>query len=325
LFHHPLATIIVMVTDHPFRGDHVIVDRIRRTLYYGKVKQDDEVADCPSLPLTECAVDMFERLLKSGKSSADPISSGLSELDLSYASAVSEKACISPCSIVLAIIYMERLRKKNPEYLKSSSPCDLFLVSLLVASKYLFDDGEDEEVVNCEWAASGSLELKQLNKLELEFLTELEWDLHVDPAHFMAKLTTIEHIVAWKQTQLRGASFTYTEILSLESCLQWKELAPNVCTIMAFTLITYGVVLVAVMSASVVAAFILKPPAAASTNSTSPVTLSVSDGQQLLINHTRPCRTFRTAVLPPHRPVPVCRSLSQTLWPNFSKCNVQDV
>lgn len=251
-----------MLPDCSSRGDSLIVQRLRRSLYYGKVKQENEVTDGPSLPLTEAAVEVFERLLKehsSAKTCTGSIAKGLSVLDMTYASTVSQKACISPCSFVLAIIYMERLKKKSPDYLKTSSPCDLFLVSLLVASKYLFDDGEDEEVLNCEWAASGSMELKKLNRLEMEFLMNLDWNLHVDPEHFFQKLSMIEHVVAWKQTKWRGASFTYNDLLSMESCLQWRQIAPNVCSIMAFTLMTYAVVLVAVMSASVVASLILTP------------------------------------------------------------------
>lgn len=40
----------------------------------------------------------------------------------------------------------------------------------MVASKFLHDDGEDDEVFNEEWAVSGGLDVKQLNRLEREFL-----------------------------------------------------------------------------------------------------------------------------------------------------------
>lgn len=299
-----------------FRGDHLIVDRIRRSLYYGKVKQENEVTDCPSLPLTEVTVEMFERLLKqqsSGKTHTGSVSRGLSVLDMTYASAVSQKACISPCSIVLAIIYMERLRKKNPDYLKTSSPCDLFLVSLLVASKYLFDDGEDEEVLNSEWAVSGSLELQKLNRLEVEFLINLDWDLHVEPALFFAKLAVIEHVVAWKQTQLRGASLTYNELLSLDSCLQWRDIAPNVCSIMAFTLMTYAVVLVAVMSASVLTSLLLTP------HSAGPAPLLSPHRTIHPLNHTGPC--LPSARIVPRPPAMSCLfSLTLRQWSVRPEC-----
>lgn len=43
----------------------------------------------------------------------------------------------------------------------------------MVGNKFLQDDGEDEEVICSEWAASGDLELGHLKKLELEFLSAM--------------------------------------------------------------------------------------------------------------------------------------------------------
>lgn len=43
----------------------------------------------------------------------------------------------------------------------------------MVSNKFLQDDGEDDEVIGSEWAASGGLELHQLNKLEVDFLNAI--------------------------------------------------------------------------------------------------------------------------------------------------------
>jgi hypothetical protein len=40
----------------------------------------------------------------------------------------------------------------------------------MVASKFLNDDGESDEVFNDEWAASAGLTLKDINQLERDFL-----------------------------------------------------------------------------------------------------------------------------------------------------------
>ncbi|KAH8020192.1 hypothetical protein HPB51_025376 [Rhipicephalus microplus] len=80
------------------------------------------------------------------------------------------RSCITPCSMMLAMVYLDQLRHKNPQYMTSVSSCDLFLVSMLVASKFLYDDGEEDEVFNSEWATSANMELKDLNLLEREFL-----------------------------------------------------------------------------------------------------------------------------------------------------------
>lgn len=41
------------------------------------------------------------------------------------------EACISPCSMMLALVYIERLRHRNPEYLQQISSSDLFLISMV--------------------------------------------------------------------------------------------------------------------------------------------------------------------------------------------------
>lgn len=43
----------------------------------------------------------------------------------------------------------------------------------MVGNKFLQDDGEDDEVICSEWAASGGVDLKQLKKLELDFLSAI--------------------------------------------------------------------------------------------------------------------------------------------------------
>lgn len=45
----------------------------------------------------------------------------------------------------------------------------IFLVQM-VASKFLNDDGEEDEVFNMEWAKSGDLTIGEINRLEKDFL-----------------------------------------------------------------------------------------------------------------------------------------------------------
>lgn len=233
--------------------------------------------ECPSLPLTEVTVELFEKTFKkrtkngrkhisSGSKSpanirkhdndnltkASDLTKGLEILDMTYASSVSRSASISPCSVVLALIYMEKLKQQNPEYLASASSCDLFLVSMMVASKYLFDDGEDEEVFNGDWAISGELELSKLNKLELEFLSAIDWRLHVKPAEFFRKLKLIETLVAWKETRKRryDGQYTYHDLVCLESMLDWRTVSENLIKIIAVTCLTYSAILVSVFGLS---------------------------------------------------------------------------
>jgi hypothetical protein len=55
----------------------------------------------------------------------------LERLDLEEAAVMSRNACVSPCSLVLALLYLERLKTCNPNYLQRVAPSELFLVSMV--------------------------------------------------------------------------------------------------------------------------------------------------------------------------------------------------
>jgi len=189
--------------------------RLGKSLYYGGAETTS--ADRLSLPLTELCVDHFNRVMDidcsetSGKANDEK-----ERLDMPRAAQVSRETCASPTSLVLALLYLDRLRGSNPRYLSSVSSADLFLVSLMVASKYLHDDGEEDEVFNDEWATSGGVSRNQLNRLELEFLSSIDWRLHVTPAEFETMANSIERAVARKQLNIRHwEQLTYTDLTVL--------------------------------------------------------------------------------------------------------------
>ncbi|KAG7241004.1 hypothetical protein INR49_026034 [Caranx melampygus] len=117
----------------------------------------------PPSTSSDIAVEIFQ------KSAPSPIR----KLQKKYASHVAREACISPCAMMLALVYIERLRHRNPEYLQKISSSDLFLISMMVASKYLYDEGEEEEVFNDEWGAAGKLDVQTVNNLEMNFLNAI--------------------------------------------------------------------------------------------------------------------------------------------------------
>ena len=47
------------------------------------------------------------------------------------------------------------------------------LLFQMVASKYLYDEGIDEEVFNDEWAQSGGIDIDDINELERNFLNAM--------------------------------------------------------------------------------------------------------------------------------------------------------
>ncbi|XP_059061223.1 protein CNPPD1 [Achroia grisella] len=180
-------------------GDHKeFLKRITKTLYYGQLPS----LPCLSLPVTEISCEVWS-VSQRGRS--------LRRLHADAAAGIARSACVSPCALVLAILYLERLNSCNPEFITNAAPAELFLVSLMVGNKFLQDDGEDDEVICSEWAASGGLDLKHLKKLEVDFLNAIDWNVFVSEKSFETGLLWLERQVALKQALLRGF-FTYGDL-----------------------------------------------------------------------------------------------------------------
>lgn len=64
----------------------------------------------------------------------------------------------------------------------------------MVASKYSFDQDQDEAVFNAEWAESGDLETSEVNNLEREFLSAMNWNLFVERDDFYNTLSKLEYL-----------------------------------------------------------------------------------------------------------------------------------
>lgn len=183
---------------------------MRKRLYYGWDKEC--TLDNLSSPVADIAVELLQKVAPS------PIR----RLQKKYVSHVSREACISPCSMMLALVYIERLRHRNPEYLQQISSSDLFLISMMVASKYLYDEGEEEEVFNDEWGAAGKVDVQTMNTLEMNFLSAIDWSLYTDPRELFEVLSWLEGRVAEKQGMWRGW-FTYTDLCVLMEQSMWQQ------------------------------------------------------------------------------------------------------
>lgn len=94
----------------------------------------DEILVNESLPFTEISVELFEKAIEELNSAKDTKDNKrkFSKFNLKYATRISRKACISPYCFILALIYIKRLKEINPAYVKNNSPCDLFLISLVI-------------------------------------------------------------------------------------------------------------------------------------------------------------------------------------------------
>ncbi|XP_037135370.1 protein CNPPD1 [Syngnathus acus] len=192
-------------------GHQRLSERVRKRLYYG-LDRDVTSLEVLSSPVTDIAVELFQ------KSAPSPIR----KLHKNYAVHVSREACISPCAMMLALVYIERLRNRNPEYLQKISSSDLFLISMMVASKYLYDEGEEEEVFNDEWGAAGKLDVETVNKLEMNFLKAIDWSLFTGSKEFLDALSQLESRIAVHQGMMRGW-FTYTDLCVLLEQSAWSQ------------------------------------------------------------------------------------------------------
>lgn len=76
---------------------------------------------------TELAAELYSEV-KNGRS--------LERLRVDEAAEISRHACVSPCSLVLALLYLERLKSCNTEYVEKVAPSELFLVSMVIINNY---------------------------------------------------------------------------------------------------------------------------------------------------------------------------------------------
>ncbi|XP_044526692.1 protein CNPPD1 [Gracilinanus agilis] len=197
-------------------GHQKLSERVRKRLYYGWDP------DCGLEELSSPVADIAVELLQ--KAAPSPIR----RLQKKYVSHVSREACISPCAMMLALVYIERLRHRNPDYLQHVSSSDLFLISMMVASKYLYDEGEEEEVFNDEWGAAGGMAVPTLNALERGFLNAMDWSLYTDPREIFEVLSWLEGCVAEQQGRRRGW-YTYTDLCVLLEQRTWQLALGSLC------------------------------------------------------------------------------------------------
>lgn len=191
------------------------IDRIRKSLYFGgqTLCKDMEVSG----PLAEYASELFSEPHK-----------GHSLNRLNKVTAGSVHA--TPCSLIMALIYLDRLNATDPGYVRRITPSELFIVSMMISTK--FYSGHDEELYLSDWAEDGNMTEDRLKQLELEFLCAIDWNIYISNEHFFAKLTTVEKTLA-KREGLRRGWLTYTELIQFLPSFTLAKFLLNNITVMA--------------------------------------------------------------------------------------------
>ncbi|KAL7739264.1 hypothetical protein ACLKA6_008733 [Drosophila palustris] len=174
------------------------INRIRKTLYYGGV--DTTEADMEvSMPFAEYAADLFSEPHR-----------GHSLHRLS--SIAAGKTHATPCSLIMALIYLDRLNIIDPGYGYRITPQELFVVSLMISTK--FYAGHDERFYLEDWAKEGNMSEDKLKEMEIEFLTAIDWNIYISNEQFFDKLSSVERTLAQREGLRRGW-LTYSELMQL--------------------------------------------------------------------------------------------------------------
>ncbi|XP_049276844.1 uncharacterized protein LOC125760607 [Anopheles funestus] len=194
------------ITDTEVIDHEEFLDRIKKTLYYGSSK-----VRCTKIsrPLADYAADVFSETHR-GHS--------LSRLNFATVGNLS----VTPCSLILAMIYLDRLNATDPTFVRRVTPSELFIVSMMVSTKFYC--GYDEDIYLSAWAEYGNMTADQMKTLELEFLDAMNWNAYVSKRDFFEKLKSVEKVLAKREGLTRGW-LTYTELINfLPSFAMAKQL-----------------------------------------------------------------------------------------------------
>ncbi|XP_017132122.1 protein CNPPD1 [Drosophila elegans] len=195
----------------------VFINRIRKSLYYGVGTADTDME--VSLPLAEYAADTFSEPHR-----------GHSLHRLSWVAAAKVQA--TPCSLIMALIYLDRLNIIDPGYSSQITPHELFVVSLMISTKFYV--GHDERFYLEDWANEGNMTEGRIKEMELNFLSAMDWNIYISNEHFFNKLNSVERTLAERQGLRRGW-FTYSELVQLLPSFAWTKFLVNSFSVLALS------------------------------------------------------------------------------------------
>lgn len=198
------------VEDFEYSPSHsTLSDRLKKTLYLAEGRSE---VNGISLPVADTAVEIFQGV------SGSP----LKKISPRHVANLSKRSRVAPCTLLLAMIYARRLKMTNENYVQNMNSADLLLVSMMVASKFLYDEGEDEEMFSDEWAKAANMDLNHVYELEREFLKAMDWNLFVHGEEFFEFIRQIETRIALNQGVSRGW-FSYSDMEVLMAQPSWQD------------------------------------------------------------------------------------------------------
>ncbi|XP_073824021.1 uncharacterized protein [Musca autumnalis] len=193
------------------------MQRIRKSLYFGQDFSECETMGV-SKPLAELTSELFSDTHRGHT---------LNRLSCVEASSVIPA---TPAALIMALIYLDRLNSTDPAYVRRITPQELFIVSMMISTK--FYAGHDEEIYLSDWAEDGNMSEERLKELELEFLCAIEWNIYISNEQFFEKLTCIEKQLA-RREGLRRGWLTYSELMQMLPSFTLAKFLLNNITVMA--------------------------------------------------------------------------------------------
>ncbi|ORX79703.1 hypothetical protein K493DRAFT_321007 [Basidiobolus meristosporus CBS 931.73] len=109
----------------------------------------------------------------------------------------------APSTVVfVGLNYLYRLRTSGifTEDPACGSEYRVLVVALLVASKYI----EDQSYSNQSWSEVSGFDAEEVNLMEREFLTELDWNLWISPEEYEGWIEGIDHWLAKEEWENEG-------------------------------------------------------------------------------------------------------------------------
>ncbi|XP_030377325.1 protein CNPPD1 [Scaptodrosophila lebanonensis] len=236
------------------------IDRIRKTLYYGVGNEEDmEVSG----PLAEYAAFSFSQA---------HYSFSLNRLSKITAG----KMHATPCSLIMALIYLDRLNVIDPGYARRITPQELFVVSLMISTK--FYAGHDERFYLEDWTKQGHMSEDRIKAMELEFLSAIDWNIYISNEQFFKKLSSVERTLA-QQEGLRRGWLTYSELMQLLPSFTLAKFMLNNLLVLA---LSYAASVITIAGAFFIASQIpgtlwyRRPVSSSSSTTPTPLTTPVS-------------------------------------------------
>ncbi|PVU85160.1 hypothetical protein BB559_007180 [Furculomyces boomerangus] len=123
--------------------------------------------------------------------------------------------------MALAALYLTRVKANNTNLFGTgSSLYRLILASLMVSTKYLYDDAFH----NISWfqVVSGIFSLQQINQMELEFMHLLKYDMYIDYNKWNQWIATLEAklVDSWRKKHTEQYFYQNKLFLAYECCHQ---------------------------------------------------------------------------------------------------------